>query len=85
MYFNYIGFQVTCSALHYIQCTSISLNQLNELIAVTIFLLNKARGNLDIQFGKAKRMQSTGVSEYDPDAHPEKSKAVYTLTQRDYM
>ncbi|XP_078319771.1 uncharacterized protein LOC111122013 [Crassostrea virginica] len=33
---------------------------------------NKARGDIDIQFGKVKRMQSTGVSEYDPDAHPEK-------------
>lgn len=74
MYFNYIGFYVSCSALHDIQCTSISLNQLNELIAVTIFLLIIAHGDTIIQ--KTDGVQSTRVSEYDPDAHPQKSKEV---------
>lgn len=81
MYFNYInlGFSVTCSAFHYIQCTSISLNQLHELIALTICLLNIAHED------QIKRVQSTRVSEYDPDAHPQKSKEVFTSTLIDYM
>ena len=72
-----------CYMLSLTLYTSITLNQVQKTIAVTIYLLNVGHRKFPIR--RTEQVKSSQVSEYDPNAHPQTSKKVQILTHRDYM